>query len=979
MEKKGDGVIHLNQIVHVQCEIRCILYSARFFGTSLANLQLASGTVFNQVHLWNIKDRNDQGLGIVTRELVGHEGVIFGVRFSHDGCTLASVSDDRTIRIWDLAQPASSPRVIFGHDARIWDAQFSGKYVVSISEDTTCRVWYVQKDVDDDNNHDSDCVACWDAHAGKNVWSCAISPDNGVVATGGQDSGIRLWSLTSINDKNIDSDDDLVTVRLPDGMEHEELRNFALLGTNSLISSALTGHFLKFDRDQSSNNMTGTELFQDPDFRGYCALQHSSCGQLVVAGSMHGAMYLYSPHQAFTSVKVPAAHEQKIIEIAIHNSHAHANLYYVVTFAFGEIFFHIFDASTPDQPVFKTLYQLMGPPERTLILSTAIVESQALLICGSRESALLLYRLPKFHSDSPLHRQPIFPTLQLRRSHGKQSISSVLVKPSTLAIQQNSDEADANGDAVTFWTAGRDGCYIEYRLQFLDHQPVYPTSATECVTGVAIRGETTTRSNDLLLEKVYHNKVTRGWLEGIVYVDDQLLLLGFYRKSFFVYNNTKRVELISIACGGAHRRWHFHTKDANLDHAVFAFIRRQQIFAYISEGSQSKDQFKESIMQQGYHGRETRALQYFDNTQDGPEAPLLFATAGEDTLLRIHQYIPEESRYVTHSVLRKHTSVVKCLEWSKGNETLLFSAGGKEQFRCWKLELLKQPSSNTISGINCLEWATCPIVGDKRTETRIMDLTSLVYDTKKGIHLIGAVYSDAMIRIWTFNEISRKFALVVDGTWHSKCILQIDRCVIPGNPGEQDRVLFFTSATDGRVAIWDINDDLHSVLTTMDVEVDPTNPSLKLTEPKHSFQSHMNGVNALQVTPWDERTLLVATGGEDNCVAVTLIDALTAAVVDGPVLVPGAHASSVTGLHILNPSTSTLPNTRQVATVAIDQRLNIWQVTKNPDQPLQLKLINAAFADVPDPSTFDCLQRGDVTYMAITGIGLQSFKYKSAP
>lgn len=60
--------------------------------------------MFNEVHVWKVFEMDDNQDGVVVHRLVGHEGVIFGVRFSDDGSMLASVSDDRTIRVWSLTK-----------------------------------------------------------------------------------------------------------------------------------------------------------------------------------------------------------------------------------------------------------------------------------------------------------------------------------------------------------------------------------------------------------------------------------------------------------------------------------------------------------------------------------------------------------------------------------------------------------------------------------------------------------------------------------------------------------------------------------------------------------------------------------------------------------------------------------------------------------------------------------------------------------
>jgi hypothetical protein len=182
------------------------------------------------------------------------------------------------------------------------------------------------------------------------------------------------------------------------------------------------------------------------------------------------------------------------------------------------------------------------------------------------------------------------------------------------------------------------------------------------------------------------------------------------------------------------------------------------------------------------------------------------------------------------------------------------------------------------------------------------------------LHVVGAVYSDAMIRLWLFNEATRKFSLVADGAWHAKCILQMAHIVV------NDRVLFLTSATDGKVAVWDVGDALDGVLGQVDLELEPTKAAFRLDEPSLYYTSHMSGVNALAVVPFrgkcvliiratflfirfrlDDCHMAVITGGDDNAVAVSLIHVQKEGIaqVGEPFIIANAHASSVTGIFYL--------------------------------------------------------------------------------
>lgn len=592
------------------------------------------------------------------------------------------------------------------------------------------------------------------------------------------------------------------------------------------------------------------------------------------------------------------------------------------------------------------------PAERTTVMSLGFAEEENILICGSRESALLIYRLPCHTSVPEGTIQVLKPSLQLRRSHGKQAITSVLVKKAQDVIEVSEpvdqdedvvmDDDEEEDEGIIFWTTGRDGCYIQYRLRI--SQKLEPKSVEETQLGIASQGDTVLAGQDMVLEKLYRNRVTKGTLEGSILLDGQLLLLGFFRKNLFVYNEQKNFVMLAINCGGGHRRWGYAMEDAKLNKSSFAFIRKEVLYAYFRDTSSITEGFKDSILQGNYHGREVRALRFLPllPSDANGHQPMLFATGGEDTILRIQQYMPgSTSGYHTHVSIRKHTTVIKNIDYSQGISSLLFTSGGLEEFRCWKIEATPSKTPGGLVNLNCLEVASCHTLSQD-IESRIMDTTVFAIDADRGLHIIGAVYSDAMIRFWLFNEVTRKFSLVTDGTWHAKCILQIKHLTLDGH------IYFFTSATDGRIAMWDIHDRLYEAVEKNEaLELEPTKAAFRLTEPVFNYSAHMSGVNALEAVPYKNH-ILITTGGEDNAVsaAILKIEDQHFKPVGKPFIIPSAHASSVTGIKYIDGA---------IFTTSTDQRLNKWQINDLDDQGVSLTMIDAAYMDVPDPSALDAV------------------------
>ena len=74
--------------------------------------------------------------------LEGHTGAVYGVAVTPDGTRAVSASDDRTLRVWDLAT-GKSLASLEGHTNAVFGVAVTpdGTRAVSASEDTTLRVW----------------------------------------------------------------------------------------------------------------------------------------------------------------------------------------------------------------------------------------------------------------------------------------------------------------------------------------------------------------------------------------------------------------------------------------------------------------------------------------------------------------------------------------------------------------------------------------------------------------------------------------------------------------------------------------------------------------------------------------------------------------------------------------------------------------------------------------------------------------------
>lgn len=143
---------------------------------------LASASEDRTIKLWDILG------GQQLKTLIGHKDAVFSVLFSPDGQTLLSGSLDGTIKVWDI-RTGQCRKTLQGHSGGIWSisASLDGKVLASGSQDQTIKLW------------DVDTGCCIKTLQGHRSWirACAISPDRQILVSGSADGTIKLWRVNT--------------------------------------------------------------------------------------------------------------------------------------------------------------------------------------------------------------------------------------------------------------------------------------------------------------------------------------------------------------------------------------------------------------------------------------------------------------------------------------------------------------------------------------------------------------------------------------------------------------------------------------------------------------------------------------------------------------------------------------------------------------------------------------------------------------
>lgn len=885
---------------------RCILYSANLSWQAPHHLLIASGTVFGEIVVWScFLNANAAPKSVLHQVLAGHDGSIFGVDIleapiddsnTRTPSLLASCSDDRTIRIWDISDLPETPidphapteirserdtgfgvnvadalpdeisaghciSKTWAHASRIWRVRFlppcepaGPACLASFGEDATTQFWKVECHLSTqpgsgNHNHTMSHLATLHEHTGKNIWSSAVAqsgPGRVTVATGGADASIVLSDHSlpvarpsdSLQRWTIDDFLRICPSQLP--TKPDRLRSYAFVNEADLIVSTDSGNvFLLMPKpaktrpDAPDSNCLWVS--HEPTLRGYSVATSVPSLSLSFTAGLDGTVLVYDAlaRQGLRElVRTPG----KVSALFAKSTRLSAMAQDCASLLVINIESQKACLLCIRRP--QTLEDSNGPAiviEWSVQLPAGFVVTSYDLV----ESPLTPDCLFKLVLGS---RNGAMAMYSLPQPHSKEQLPPVgpdLLLEAIHGKDAVTDLAWIPGDSANacndhMFSVGRDGAVVVHQV-------------TSCAGVVTVK-------------KISQTLLPFGTLlEGlrIHKADGVFSIWGFNSKKFVVIDMITESQLMSVECGGANRAWKLGPPTASSVRTL-AWTKASQLYLAAEE------QKPYAILNRGCHGREIKAVAVRPQ-HHSEEQPYEghFATGSEDTNIKIFSYSSESQTDAVDfrciRTLRKHNTGIQHLQWSADGQ-YLFSSGGFEEFFVWKVQ--KAP----LIGLGVVCESICP------TESDLPDLRIMSFSVREigdgnnsssndtGF-LISMVRSDSTIRVYSYlpSAGGQEWKLLFTGNYMTSCLTQ---CL--DSREDQDRVII-TAGTDGHVAFWPIGSALVAARGVESVKFEPLALKWSLRHQIHQSTIHCMTMHWLQ----GSTDCLLFTGGDDNAIAVT--------------------------------------------------------------------------------------------------------------
>ncbi|KAJ5131062.1 uncharacterized protein N7515_007101 [Penicillium bovifimosum] len=1030
-ELPGEEIETTISIYQLATSVKSILYSANVIALSPSHVLIAAGTVFGEIIVWScfLNDsgsHRDSAVASIHHFFTGHEGSIFDVRISphipslngdQSGRLLASCSDDRTVRIWDIsdceqktaqdpsaystdgfelrstgfglvdagAEPVGSESCVvqeFAHAARIWGVHFRAIQnnkqthigLVSRGEDCTCVMWDLswQQSLAGTNEYRLSQTSSIQPHIGKHIWSldlCRIGPET-VVYTGGADGALKSFPIRENDDEHLCSGS-TSSLQQPSLQQKGKKKQptadgakaFAFVSRDYLLRTSTLGQIQIGHLGKTEENFNTWEtLCESSDLGSFSVITALPQRGLALIGNSEGLIRLYN-HAAKSIIPVANVGKRPLELFLLETSASRpdtsntcSDLAFLVCYPVGDeiTLVKASNWSTGSPNAELTTFKL---PSSFVVCSASLIFDGRYLSIGSKLGALAVYNTSMAEA-----------VLDQRRVHGREFVNHISVISSIVTGH------DTRSDFVL--TCGRDGTYCVHEMQLCE---------SDCG---AVTMETVHRTAS----------ITGGNIEG-AYFDGNtgdLMLYGFRSQDFVLRNESKLTDIVSIASGGFRRAWDFipATKDSN---ALFTWKDGTSLMTTRVRAGAS------TLIRAGGHGREIKATDSFNAS--GEERSLL-ATGAEDTTVRI--FTPTSS--VTASpwgtfeclrVLDTHKSGIQQVTWSKDGK-YLFTSAAYEEFFVWRVRTIPK------FGIATKLVAASP-KDDVHSDLRIPGFDLLEVEEVGGEQgfLLCLALSNSVIKVFHFSPSNGgQFTLLARGKYMTNCLTQAHFLVTSSS------VSLITAATDGYFTLWDLTSTIEPFYTITQSTLkakrkfDGSSISSENIACENRYQIHSNSIKGMQIVPFSDAATVVVAGGDDNSLSVSVLrtdpaDAGTNAHV-ATVSIPDAHAAAVTTVKVLNQQisrdvTSNAESIKiTVASSGNDHRVKVWSITVDPTVPgtqgIVVKFLLDRYSSVADISSLGLIHgpghcspaerqvsgsKTDQAQLVVCGVGMEMFSVKA--
>lgn len=933
----------------------CILYCAHISWLSNSICLVASGTAFGDVIIWSTPFSNGkQHIARVDTHYIfqAHEGSVFDVQVStllQEGVlrgpqrVLASCSDDRTIRLWDISDlSCESPSMTdiqretgfgstdqsnthappllstaTGHISRIWMVRFilgetnvecrgstemtNSLALASFGEDGSCITWSVETLTNETDRltYKLNQLRTLPIHVGKNIWSSTVR--NGHGATGGADGLIALLpSMTRIPEMfDIEK-----RLRYPPSNElstgqNDVFRSYNFVNASTVLATTTEGHVLTLNLEQDGSSV----VTRHGAYESLSTFSMTTSGQgLAFVAGIKGDVMMFSPQHG-KSFPI-AALSRKVAGLFLSAPSASRDIDAVdrddlLVTTVGSTTVQLIDIHKTTHSDGADIYQ---PTERQLILPHRFVVTSFVTIqhdrvryaiVGSRAGTLAVYDIGK-----PADAEAIPSAKLLQHCHGKESITALQWRPA---------EAGNTTSGYLFST-GRDGTCAIHQLTLQDSSPSFKlVHQLEFPFGPNIEGLTFNS-------------------------DDNLHVWGFKGKNFVSHDVLAQQDIFTAECGGGvHRNWAF---EPSCNGGTFIWTQN----ATLMRMTQSERPLH--AVRAGGHGREIKAVAVSAGQQRQ-----IIATGAEDTDIKLFTYDSGDGSECAQT-LRKHNTGIQHLQWSAGGNRL-FSSGGSEEFYIWRV-----CHGVPVLGVGVVCESTHP--RSMMSDLRIMGFDAR--ESRDSVFDIAMAYSDSTVKLWSYD--CTEWKLRGSGDYLTACLTDV-RYLHHSQGQPSKRVKLLTTAMDGHVAIWQCPEE------------DKTPTWL------HRRKVHQNAILDSTTNVLSDGSTLLLTAGDDNGLGLSRVDAENEI---STLLIPRAHAAAVTALCLYKYG----PDCFYVLSAGIDQRVKLWDVRVDVALPgvegLQVRKIQNVFTSVADVSSMALLQLGDgSTGVLVCGVGMDIWRLQDTP